>query len=566
MDHGGPGFAEYEAVVTRVLAASSVVMRPDDVVYLTNGLDIAWVSGSVTTALGWSPADLVGEPALTLVSPNQDLSWVDANRHRLLAGRDVAQRILIRAKDGSERWFSGVAHPASGRGGIDGFVVVLHDVDVDLPDAPATWYPAVDEATGVESRATILGFLDDALDHPDEDLCVLMVEFENLRVVNESLGHQAGDLALAEFARRMRRSLTGGERIGRVSGKTFLVACLHAPSLEDLSVRATTLVGEWSDEMEISGRRIEPDIVAAVVEARPGSTALTLMRDADVALSDARRSGESIVTVFDPEMSDRAVRRFVIEDELRFALDADEFELYFQPIVRLDTREPVAAEALVRWRHPREGLLSPPSFLPIAEESRLIRQIGRRVLIRAFEALAALPAHALQIGVNVSAVELADETWLDAVTYAIDRSGIDPCCLVLELTETAVLSARRDISGDLRVLRDLGAAVFLDDFGTGYSSLSMLRDLPVSGIKLDKSFVSAIDRDDSFGDALTQGIVDLIRPMGLAGVAEGIETERQAEKLLSLGWEFGQGYLFGRPGPLSALPPVPARPHVARRR
>ena len=559
MDQGGPGFSEYEAVVGRVLAASSVVVRADDVVYLTNGLDIAWVSDSVTAALGWSPGDLVGEPALTLVSPHQDLSWVDANRHRLLAGRDVAQRILIRAKDGSERWFSGVAHPASGRGGIDGFVAVLHDVSVELPEAPVTWYPAVDEATGVESRATILGFLDDALTSPDEDLCVLMVEFENLRVVNESLGHEAGDLALAEFARRMRRSLTGGERIGRVSGKTFLVACLHAPSPEDLSVRAASLVGQWSDEMEISGRRIEPDVVAAVVEARSGSTALTLMRDADVALSDARRSGESVVTVFDPEMSNRAVRRFVIEDELRFALDADEFELFFQPIVSLSDGSAVAAEALVRWRHPREGLLGPPSFLPIAEESRLIRPIGRRVLVRALEALAALPPHALQIGVNISAVELSDETWLDGVTYAIDRSGIDPCCLVLELTETAVLSARRDLRDDLRALRDRGVGVFLDDFGTGYSSLSMLRDLPVSGIKLDKSFVTALEDKESFGAALAQGIVDLVRPLGLAGVAEGIETPEQAERLAHLGWEFGQGYLFGRPGPFRALPPGRSR-------
>lgn len=559
MSLGGTGSSVHARLAEEVLASAHAVVRPGDVVYVTEGLDIAWVSDSVRTALGWDPHELIGQPALTLVSPDQDRSWVDANRHRLLAGRDVAQRLLARHRDGSDRWLSGVAHPVPGPTGIDGFVVVMHPLSAN--EGEVGLGPMIDDVTGLESRQSILDFLDDAMAPPGTGLCALMVEFANLSVVNESLGHAAGDAALAEFAHRMRGSLVHGERVGRVSGKTFLVACLHVEEVEDLTAKARQLVQAWSQSLSVGGRTIEPDIVAAVVPARSGSSSLTLLRDADVALSVARRDSHYGVTVFTPDMSDRAVRRFVVEDELRFALDADEFVMHFQPIVALETREVVAAESLIRWAHPREGLLSPPSFLPIAEESRLIRPIGRRVLLHALEALAAVPPHAVQIGVNVSAVELSDPAWLDEVLAVLDQSAVDPCCLVFELTETAVLGARRDVSHDLRALRERGAGVFLDDFGTGYSSLSMLRDLPVTGIKLDKSFVQGLEDDDSFSAALSRGIVDLIRPLGLAGVAEGIETEHQAERLADMGWQFGQGFHFGRPGPLSDLPPGRVPPH-----
>jgi diguanylate cyclase (GGDEF)-like protein/PAS domain S-box-containing protein len=544
---GGP--ARYAHVADEVLAAASVVVGPLDVVYVTEGLDIAWISESVTHALGWQPEDLVGLPALSLVSPNQDRSFVDANRHRLLAGRDVIQRLLVRAKDGTESWFTGVAHPTPPDAGSGGFVVVLHELG---EDGPTPTVAALDEVTGADGRRAIIDYIDRSL-MASPSLCILTVEFQNLRVINESLGHSAGDDALVELVHRIRRSFTRGERIGRVSGRTFLVCCLDVSGTEDLRSRTLRLVDEWAAEINVAGRRIEPDLVASVVQSRPTSTALTLLRDADVALSDARRRG-SIVSVFSAEMSERTMRRFVIEDELRFALDAEEFDLHYQPIVSLIDGTPVAAEALVRWRHPREGMLSPASFLPIAEESRLIRPIGRRLLVRALEALKSLPPHALQIGVNVSAVQLADESWLDSVVYAIDRSGVDPCCLVMELTETAVFEARRDVASDFHALRSMGVGLFLDDFGTGYSSLALLRDVPLTGIKLDKSFVSTLGDQESFGARLSQGLVQLMRTLDITGIAEGIETSDQADRLRDMGWEFGQGYYYGRPGPFNELP------------
>ncbi|MCX6431863.1 MAG: EAL domain-containing protein [Actinobacteria bacterium] len=195
----------------------------------------------------------------------------------------------------------------------------------------------------------------------------------------------------------------------------------------------------------------------------------------------------------------------------------------------------------------------------VAEQSQLIRPLGRTVLSMVCAALAALPAHTLQIGVNVSPVELSDEGWVDGVLGIVDQWGVDPCCLVFELTESAVQSARRPIQADLMRLRKRGVGIFLSNFGTGSSSLAMLRDLPVTGLKLDASLVATVDRPGSFGAALAKGIIEVVRPLGLAGVAEGVETEGQAASLAEIGWEFGQGYLFAHPGSLNSVSPVPAR-------
>lgn len=556
------GIPATDEIAVGVLGSVAASLRPTDFVYRTEGLAIAWVSPSVRSLLGFDPLDLVGRPAADLLSEDQDRSWLDRNRLRLLAGEEVVQRLLIRRAAGDPVWASAVARPVHEGDQVVGFVALVRvegeALEHGVPPISGS-DPAFVPVAGVEGRLDILGHLDELLEREDSGVCVLMVEFTNLRMVNESLGHAAGDVALAELARRMRASMGSGERIGRISGKAFLAGCAHGMAPEAARDRASDLIQDWSAPVTVGGLHVEPVLSGAIVRTTVDSTSLSILREADIALSHARSAGESAVIVFDREMSDRVIRRFVLEDELRFALDADEFELHFQPIVSLSDGAPVATEALVRWRHPREGLLTPPAFMPVAEESRLIRPIGRKVLARALEALQALPPHALQVGINVSAVELSDPAWLDGVTYTIERSGTDPCCLVVEITETAMLGARRDIASDLRALRSMGVGVFLDDFGTGYSSLAMLRDYPVSGIKLDKSFVASLDDPDSFGAALAQGILDLVRPLGLAGVAEGIETAEQAERLAELGWEYGQGYLFGRPGPFHALPPVPAR-------
>ena len=547
-----------DAVVGQLPAEVLAMLQQSDVVYVTRGLDIAWVSESVTDHLGWEVADLVGEPAISLLSDDQDRGWVDANRHRLLAGRDVAQKVLLRKRDGGERWFSGVARPISPTGtDIAGFVVALRDIHAATR---ARRSEPVDSVTGMMSRHSLCAFVDDAMHLSDAGgFGLVLIEFDNIRNVNESAGLAAGDAALAEFALRISDRLLPTEEAGRVSGKGFCIACPGLTTEVALRTRMQAIVDGVSSEIRVAGRRIEPAVLASAVLAEPGATALTLLREVDIAVAEAREGGGPAVRVFTPDMVARAVRRSAIEDELQFALAAEEFELAYQPVVTMCDRRTVAAEGLLRWRHPREGLIAPDDFLRVAEESQLIRPMGRMVLGMACAALAALPPHAMQIGVNVSSVELSDDHWVDGILRIVEDSGIDPCCLVIEVSETAVQSARRSLDADLMRLRKRGVGIFLDNFGSGNASLSMLRDLPLSGVKLDVGVVASLGQPYGFGTALARGVLEVIRPLGLAGVAEGVETEEQAAALAEMGWEFGQGYLFGRPGSLNAVAPAPAR-------
>ncbi len=559
MSLGGPAQRHSDIPVGLVPTGMSEALQQADVVYVTRGLDIVWVSPSVTEYLGWAVDDLLGQPAIILLSPDQDQAWVDANRHRLLAGRDVVQKVLLRRRDGAERWFSGVARaiPESDAG-VAGFLVTLQDIHAT---ARARRSEPLDGVTGLLSRRVLFDVVDEAVQQlaGPGGFGFILIEFDNLRAVNESAGLATGDAALSEFANRILNRLLPGEEAGRVSGKGFGIACPSVVSADALRSRAESIVAGISSEIRVTGRRVEPIVLASAVLAEPGTTCMTLIREADIAIGTAREVGSPSVTVFTADLADRAVRRSALEEELRFALEAEEFGLVYQPIVSLADRSPVAVEALLRWRHPREGLIAPDDFLLVAEQSQLVRPLGRTVLSMVCAALAALPAHTLQIGVNVSPVELSDEGWVDGVLGIVDQWGVDPCCLVFELTESAVQSSRRPIQADLMRLRKRGVGIFLSNFGTGSSSRAMLRDLPVTGLKLDASLVATVDRPGSFGAALAKGIIEVVRPLGLAGVAEGVETEEQAASLAEIGWDFGQGYLFARPGSLNSVSPVPAR-------
>ncbi|MDY7527289.1 MULTISPECIES: EAL domain-containing protein [Cryobacterium] len=243
------------------------------------------------------------------------------------------------------------------------------------------------------------------------------------------------------------------------------------------------------------------------------------------------------------------MERLTIEDEIRISLRKGDFVVYYQPIVALLDRSTVGYEALVRWQHPGRGLLAPAEFLPIAEESRLILGIDRYVLDQVCAVLASDPNGATTISVNVSAVDLAHESWAETFRSALRTHGVDPSRLIVEVTETAVLSLRPSTTGSLDAVRDLGVGLHVDDFGTGFSSISLLRDLPVTGLKLDASFVAGLGDGNRGADALAADLAGLVAHLGLTGVAEGVETETQARTLLSQGWLHGQGYLFGRPAP-----------------
>jgi EAL domain-containing protein (putative c-di-GMP-specific phosphodiesterase class I) len=261
----------------------------------------------------------------------------------------------------------------------------------------------------------------------------------------------------------------------------------------------------------------------------------------------AKAAGRARWQFFDGAMHAQAVARFNVEDQLRDAIARGEFVVHYQPIVALADGQVVGHEALVRWMHPTRGLLSPGEFLDVAEDTGLITAIGAQVLNQACATLAGRPDLRGPISVNVSAVQLAAPDWLRGVRDTLTRHGVDPARLVIEVTETAVLSLVDSALHALRSLHDLGVGIHVDDFGTGYSSISVLRDLPVTGVKLDLRFVHDLTTGPSQANALAQGLSGLVTGMHLTGIAEGVETRLQADILRGQGWECGQGYYFGRP-------------------
>ncbi len=658
-----------------------MVENASDIVYQTRGLDISWISPSVTTLLGWTPEELIGGPAAALVSPNQNREWIEINRAKLAAGEDAYQELLLRAKDGSERWFAGTAHPYAADGQT-GFVVGMHDITIkwqarnslalveelfrvtthsagegialvdsdgvivesnealgrfvgrseaDLigmgwksmvhPDDAAEQsdmcaallsgaesshrtrvrflhssgsvlfgdlsvavvlsgdgtvhrlvlqivditdqtraqdqlndLATIDPLTALMTRSAVLGRIDEVLTSGGgrrDRLGVLLVDLDNLKVVNESLGRDAGDEVLATIARRLSGAIHDSSFAGRISGKLFIVVVPSAGDIDGLVRSAERLSDVIGAEILVQGRRVLITTSVGAVMSRTGSIGMGLLRDADVALSEAKRRGGGRVQVFDEGFATAAVRRLVLEEELRDAIAHREFVVHYQPVVALGDRSRVGFEALVRWMHPVTGLRGPDAFLEVAEDSRQIRSIGAQVLRQVCADIVENPDVLVTMGVNVSAVELGDPTWLPGILRVFEETGVDPSRLVFEITETAVMSSRRSLRAELQQLRDCGSGIYLDDFGTGYSSISVLRDLPVSGMKLDRSFVAMLSDRSGSGAALAEGLVGLAKALGIEGVAEGIETPHQADRLRDMGWTHGQGYHFGRPAPLS---------------
>jgi predicted signal transduction protein with EAL and GGDEF domain len=308
-------------------------------------------------------------------------------------------------------------------------------------------------------------------------------------------------------------------------------------------------------DLGVRGHRIVPTASIGIAISTATSTPESLLRDTDSALFRAKSCGRARWQVFDAAMHAQAVARLTVEDQLRDAITAGEFVVYYQPIVALADSRVVGHEALVRWMHPTRGLLSPGDFIEIAEDSGLITAIGAQVLDQVCALLAQRTDLPGPISVNVSPVQLASRDWLATVIDTLTAHQVDPTRLVVEVTETAALNLADFALNALTYLTGLGAGIHIDDFGTGYSSISALRDLPVTGVKLDLRFVRDLTPGPSQANALAQGLSGLINGMHLTGIAEGIETQMQAQILRTQGWQHGQGYHFGRPAavPVTAL-------------
>jgi diguanylate cyclase (GGDEF)-like protein len=385
---------------------------------------------------------------------------------------------------------------------------------------------------------------------------VMFLDLDRFKVINDTLGHQAGDALLAEVAVRLKSAVRETDTVSRLGGDEFVVLMPHAKDTATLARIAHRVLMAVSLPFRFAGHELR--VTASVGIATwpgDGDDEAALMKHADIAMYKAKEDGGNTTAFYTERMNIHSVERLAFESSLRRALERGELELYYQPKVDSQTRRITGVEALVRWNHPDLGLVSPAKFIPVAEDTGLIVPIGRWVLETACRqqatwARAGLPP--LRMAINLSARQFDDEGLLGDIDAALRDSGMDPAMLEVEITESVLMRDASPGAGLLEELKRRGLRVSIDDFGTGYSSLSTLKRLPVDTLKIDRSFV----RDLPSGEedrAITEAIVSMARSLGLTLVAEGVETKAQVEYLRERGCDELQGFYFSRPVPARQL-------------
>ncbi|MDQ1248785.1 MAG: hypothetical protein QG597_3159, partial [Actinomycetota bacterium] len=508
---------------------------------------ITWVSDSSRRLLGWWSEHVVGREFTRLVHPDDR-----TDARRLLtagAGGLSVGECRLRCADGSHRVVA-LSSTLSESGTET--VVALHDVNSEVAARRAlARASASDSLTGLANRAQVVQTAKEAVARLAESwhqggsgtVAILVVGVDGLTAVNDALTHAGGDELLREVGQRLRGQLP---TIGRGSGDEFVAVVEGARSRADLATMAEQLRTAAKGGVDLGGEVVFPTVSIGIATAGPGSNPEEILRDAATAMRAAKGQGRDQVAFIADDQASVARQRLHLEADIRRGLPAGEFAAWYQPVVALESGRTVGFEALVRWETASAQVIAPDSFLPVAERSTLIVEIDRAMLRQVVEFLARMPAN-LTVAANVSGRTLGEPGYFQAVEDELQRWGVAPHRLHLEVTETSLPGITDVTMQQVERLADLGVKWFADDFGTGYSSIAMLRDLPISGLKLDRSFTNRIGRGDPTSEQLARAIAGLAQEVGIDSVAEGVESEAEASVLLGQGWRHAQGWLYGRP-------------------
>ncbi len=480
---------------------------------------------------------------------------------KTLATNESEDDVVIGVTDGSGRrqWLSLSSRLLSGAGQVDAPMVVCSFTDVTdrkAAEAQLSWLAYHDSLTGLGNRPLFNDELERELlisMQRESNLAVLFIDLDRFKLVNDSFGHASGDEVLLALAQRFKSAVRGGDVVSRFSGDEFVVLCRN---VHDVHV-AVSLATEYSrllaEPVQLStGRSVVVTCSVGVSFVMRGlQTAQDILQQADVAMFQAKSKGRSRVEVFDESLRAKSVARLEIYDDLRHSIDHDELAVHYQPIASVSDDRIVAMEALVRWHHPTRGLLGPMEFIPFAEETDLIFSLGSWVLRESCQTMARwrreLPgAENAYITVNLSAHQLNDIELLDTIASALADSGLPAEALVLEVTESMLMSDTSASIAMLGGIHEMGVGLAIDDFGTGESSLARLKQLPVKILKIDKSFVDGLGAFET-DEAIVAAIVQLSKALGLVVLAEGVETPIQLQRIAELGCDLYQGYLMSRP-------------------
>lgn len=413
-----------------------------------------------------------------------------------------------------------------------------------------------DPLTNLPNRDLFLGRLEHAMDlakRASSSIAVLFIDIDNFKIINDSLGHEVGDKLLLQIGRRIQDGVRPGDIVARMGGDEFTVLLENLTGVGDAVDVAKRIAEQLRTPFNLSEREVTVDLSTGVAMSGPDyAHSMDLLHEADVAMYQAKKAGAEY-EVFRTSMHMQALERLELEEDLRRAIESEDFEVYYQPIVSLHTGRVTEVEALVRWGRSKRGLMMPSEFIPIAEETGLIVPIGKEVLEEACTQAREWHAHysvspPLKMCVNLSVRQFQHLDLIDDVTQVLQRTSLEPSSLQLEITESVLMDDEQRAINILKKLKTLGVQLSIDDFGKGYSSLSYLKALPVDSLKIDGSFIQGIDRDGTDA-AIVRSIIDLAHTLNLKVTAEWVENRQQSQRLLEMGCDLVQGYYFSTPLP-----------------
>ncbi|TFV53863.1 EAL domain-containing protein, partial [Geodermatophilus sp. DF01-2] len=512
------------------------------------GMRLAHVNDAFCSLVGLQAEQLLGTGWMATVHPD-DLDDVIEQVVAVLGGGDgEAQARLVR-EDGTERTtvirFAHLFTPGVGAG----FVGTIEDITDRLAfEARLAHQAHHDPLTGLPNRTLLAGYVAERFRPGASGLACLFLDLDNFKVVNDSLGHAAGDELLVEVATRLRATVRPGDLVARFGGDEFVVVCEGVDQADAVTL-AERIGAALAEPMRLSGVDVRPHAsVGVTVQTAEHGAAEELIRDCDIAMYQAKAGGKGRITVLDQRARAEARDKLRLVAELRQAIERREITLLYQPIFSTADGSSVAVESLARWHHPVRGAISPGVFVSLAEESGLIGGLGLLVLDETCRQLAEWdrllgPAAPQRANVNVSALQL-DGNLHPHVVAALERHGLHPSRLSIEITESALMKDPTSAREVLTQLRELGVSLAIDDFGTGYSSLAYLRHLPVDCLKVDRSFVAELAHGHT---EIASAVIALAKNLGLSTVAEGVETPAQAVELARLGACFLQGFDLAQP-------------------
>ena len=547
-----------------VVNANEIVMisQTEDPIDDPLGLRIIYVNDAFSRATGLSSGEAIGKSALVLLGEKTSVEEVDRIRAALRAYEPVRAEVILYRGNGNHFWVDVNMVPIRNeQGQVTHFVSVMREVtERKMVEEQLRRNAFHDSLTGLPNRLLFMERLSQTVDRTSEDpsyrFALLFLDLDRFKVINDSLGHMIGDQLLIAIARRLEACLSRYDTVARLGGDEFTILLENIQQDSDAMKVAERVQQALATPFNLSGHEV---FTSASIGITLSSTQFDrpedLLRGADIAMYRAKAQGKACHEVFDTDMHTHVVALMQLENDLRRAIERQDFELYYQPIVALATGRIMGFEALVRWHHPEQGIVSPSKFVPIAEETGLIIPLGQWVLREACRQLkqwqdeyASEPP--LTVSVNLSSRQFSQPSLINQIRQILIDTGVDAHCLKLEITESAIMENTESAMDMLLQLKAMGIQLSVDDFGTGYSSLGYLYRFPMDVLKIDRSFVSRVDVDGEKLE-LVRTIITLAWNLGMDVVAEGVETTKQLAQLKALKCEYAQGYLFSKPLPRS---------------